>query len=133
MSMFWHVPEQPGQDRQKLIALALLAVPAVGLLLFTFGEMFGGNITGVQHIPEAALLFLIMAAAWRYPREVGAVLLSIGSLLLAVWLFWVLTQREPAPREADILMWVAATLILFAPPLVAGSLLLRSSHARRFP
>ncbi len=127
MSMSWHVPEQPGPVRQKLIALALLAVPAGVLLLLAFGEMFGGDVTGVQHIPEAALPVALMAAAWRYPRKVGVVLLAIGSLLLAAWISWVLTQREPAPRGADILMWVAAALVLFVPPLVAGWLLLRSS------
>lgn len=131
MSMVWHDPEQPGQARQKLLALALLAVPAVVLLLFAFGEMFGGDISGVQHIPEAVLLLLLAAAAWRYPREVGVALLAIGSLLLAAWLFFVFTQREPTSHGSEFLMWVVAALMLFAPPLVAGWLLLRSSRARQ--
>lgn len=123
--MFWHVGWQSGPPRLKLIALALLAVPAVVLLLFAFGEMFSGEISGVQHIPEAGLLVLLMAAAWRYPRGVGVVLLSLGSLLLVVWLIW--SARDGAD-VGDILTLVAAALILFVPPLLAGWLLLQASR-----
>jgi len=88
--------------------------------------MASGEISGVQHIPEALLLLLLAVAAWRYPRWTGIALLTLGPLLLGVWLVWIFAGGHT--DRGNIAMWFAAALILFGPPLAAGWLLLRASR-----
>ena len=114
--------------RLKLAASALLAVPTAVLLLFAVGEMADSDLSGAQHLVQAAPLLLLLIAAWRYPRAAGIALLGLGALLFAVWLVFVLTERSPAPQGISILMWAGAGLILFVPPLVAGWLLLKAGR-----
>jgi len=127
MAIHLHLREPWGPRRLRLAAIALLAVPAGVLLLFAFGEMIGGDPTGVQHIPEAAVLILLIAVAWRHARVTGIILLASGTLLFAVWLVWAVYLREPQANESPLLMLVLAAIVLFLPPLVAGWLLLRAS------
>ncbi len=130
MAFLAHIRNQP-PARLRLFALALLAVPASLLLLLAFGEMFGGDASGAQHIPEGAALVLLMAAAWRYPRVVGLILLSVGSLLLVAWFFLILSRgEESGPDGAEILLWFAGGMALFAPPLIAGWLLFEAGRPR---
>jgi hypothetical protein len=128
MTTVQHLRELPAATRLKLAASALLALPAAVLLLFGIGEMAAGDISGVQHLPEAAALLLLLVAGWRYPRRAGLTLLGVGALLFALWLIFVLADGDPSPEGFAILAWVAAGLILFAPPIVAGWLLLKASR-----
>jgi hypothetical protein len=113
--------------RLKLVASALIAVPAAVLIVFAIGEMAGGEISGIQHVPEAALLLLLMAAGWRYPRAVGATLAALGVLFFALWLFAMAIGGDPDFRGWGILLWVTSGLVIFAPPVVAGWLFLRAA------
>ena len=119
----------PLSTRLKVAATALVGVPAVMLIAIALGEMADGEVTGVQHLPEGGLLLLLAAAGWRYPRQAGALLLLAGVAVLAVWLVWVVSSEDVAGR-APLLGWVAVGLVLFAPPILAGLLLLRSSGVR---
>ncbi len=114
--------------RPFLTAMALLAVPAGVLLLFALGEIASGDISGVQHIPEAALLLGLMVAAWLFPQPVGAALMAIGSVLLMLWLAFILVSRPSGMDGAGILVWLGAGLILFAFPIAAGYLLFTRGH-----
>lgn len=118
--------ERWGPGKLRLAALALLSVPAVVLLLFAFGEMLDGDLSGAQHLPEAGVLLVLMAAAWWRPRLAGIVLVGGAVLLFVAWAAWVVFVREDE-GNGSALMWVAAAVILFLPPFVAGWLLLRAS------
>ncbi len=126
MTLHLHLRDQLPPARMKLVASVLLAVPAGVLLLFAVGEMASGEISGVQHIPEALLLVVLAAAAWRYPRWTGIALLTIGTLLLATWLVWIFAGGHV--DRGSIAMWFVAALVLFGPPLAAGWLLLRATR-----
>jgi len=128
MATFLHRRELPAATRLKLAASVIVAVPAAALLVFAIAEMVGGEPSGSQHIPEAAPLLLLLAAGWRFPRAAGIVLLCLGPILLAAWLVLVLTRGEPAFRGLAILTWLAAGMIFFVPPVVAGWLLLKASR-----
>jgi hypothetical protein len=116
--------------RLKIAASVLIALPAVLLLTLALGEIVGGDITGVQHIPEAGALLLILLAGWRYPRVAGVLLLVTGAAVFGIWLVLVLTQAEPAFRGLAVFMWIGVGLMFFAPPLVAGWILLKASEHR---
>jgi hypothetical protein len=112
--------------RLKIAASALLALPAILLAVMAFGEMFGGDLSGAQHIPEAVALLILAAVGWRYPRLAGLLLLGIGVLVLVAWLMLVLVRPEPGFGVAILV----AGLAIFAPPFVAGVLLLKAAGKR---
>lgn len=111
----------------RLAAMTLLGVPAALLLLMGFGEMLGGELTGIQHIPEAALLLALVWLAWRYPWPAGAILVGGTLLLFTLWLMMVTTRGQD---ETPLWAWLLTGLVVFAPPLAAGVLLLLSSRWR---
>jgi hypothetical protein len=115
----------------RLTASALIALPAVVLLIFAIGEMAGGDVSGAQHIPESALLLVLLVAAWRYPRPAGAILVGAGVFLAGVWIVLVVSREEGTPGGADLIGWTIAGLLLFVPPVLAGWLLLRSAALPR--
>jgi hypothetical protein len=120
--MLLHQVQPP--TRLKLAASVLLAVPIALLLLFTIGEMTGGDLSGAQHIVQVAPLLLLLIAGWRYPRLAGIALLGLGVLLLVIWLVFVVVEGE----RGEIVMWVGAGLLLFVLPLTAGWLFLKAGR-----
>jgi hypothetical protein len=113
--------------RLKLAASVLIAIPAVLLLTFALGEMFAGELSGAQHIAQAAPLLLLLAAGWRYPRVAGILLLALTTGLLLVWLVLVVWRRA----DGDYVLWTVSGLVLFALPGVGGLLLLRAAAITR--
>ncbi len=110
----------------KIVAVALLAIPALLLATLAIGEMAGGDVAGVQHVPEALALAALAAAAWKYPRRVGAILVVASVALLALWSALALT----ADRHDSPATMVLVAAMLFLPPLVAGLLLYADGKRR---
>ncbi len=123
MGSSFHLRGLPVETRIKLAASVLLGVPFTVLLVFAVGEMVGGELSGAQHLVQAAPLLLLLVAAWRYPRMVGLLLLGLGALLFGIWLIFFASEADP--HGIEILGWVVSGLLLFIPPLAAGWLLLR--------
>jgi hypothetical protein len=113
--------------RLKLVAVGILAVPVAGLLLLAIGEMAGGDLTGAQHLVQAAPLMVLLVAGWRYPRLAGIALLGIGIILLGIWLVLVVFLAEV--ERAAIVAWIVGGVMLFVLPLTAGWLFLKAGRA----
>lgn len=128
MAMHLHLPQPSDPRRMRLAAMTLLGVPVGLLLLMGFGEMGGGDISGIQHIPEAAVLLALMWAAWRFPWRAGEVLIAGSMLLFGAWLLLVVSQGN---GNNPAWAWTVAGLILFVPPLAAGVLLMLSTRNSR--
>lgn len=121
--MTLHLPSLHGPaPGRRSIALALLGIPAAMLLLLAFGEMAGGEASGVQHLPEAAALVGVMALAWRFPHVAGAILLVAGTALGVLWVTLTVLEGRPGEFGANLM----AGGVLFLPPVVAGWLLFTS-------
>src|SRR5512139_1682444 len=113
----WGLPSEPGRRRLRIAALVLLSIPAAASLLLAIGELASGDVTGLQHIPEAAVLIALMWLAMRYPRGVAIALATLGVLFVAFFVVLVLGRPEP-----EGIQWVAvpvAALIVFGLPLAA--------------
>jgi cytochrome bd-type quinol oxidase subunit 1 len=108
--------------RLKIAASALLAIPILVLLTFTFGETLGGDVSGLQHLLQAAPLVVLLVASWRFPWQGGIALLVIGISVLSFWLFFALEG------EMSVAGLAVTVVLLFAPPLVAGWLFLKAGH-----
>jgi cytochrome bd-type quinol oxidase subunit 1 len=114
-----HFPAPAHLPYSKAIAVGLLSIPALLLTALAVGEMAGGDVSGVQHVPEALARAVLALVAWRHPRRVGAILLVAGVILLAAWMG--LTLSADRHDSGATLVLIAA--MLFVPPLVAGWLL----------
>ena len=69
------------QKTLKRVAIALLLIPLVILLLFTFGEVFSGDISGLLHLIQTVPLLLFAYLAHKKPFAGGLSLLIIGFFL----------------------------------------------------
>jgi hypothetical protein len=110
-----------------LAGIALLLVPVAILVVFTVGETVGGDVSGLQHLLQAAPLVLLVAVAWRWPRAGGTAVLVTAVLLGTTYAI------EWHPREMTVQAVVITELVLFAPPIAAGMLLLLASRRRAQP
>jgi peptidoglycan/LPS O-acetylase OafA/YrhL len=106
----------------KLAAIVLLAVPAVALLLLAVGELLDGDESGLQHVPEAAVLVAIAWFAWKRPRSAGILLVAATAVFFIAWLVFVDVGEMSWPGR------LIAMLLLFVPPLIAAWLLLRAGQ-----
>jgi hypothetical protein len=112
-------PDNP--THLKAAATAVTAPPIAILLLFTFGEVIGGDISGVQHLAQLLPLAIVLAAAWRFPRVGGAALVALSLVLGVVYPF--------AFAGADLGTIILVELLLFVPPMLAGLLFLVAARA----
>ena len=88
------------------------------------GETAGGDLSGIQHLPPAAILGALLWVGWRHPLAAGTVLLALA-VPLGVAYIVVLVSRSLPPTWA---------LIVVLPPVVTGWLLVRAGrHERQLP
>jgi hypothetical protein len=102
----------------KLIGIGLLLIPLTVLLLFMFGEVFSGDISGLQHLVQAAPLLFFIFLSVKRPKASGVILVAL-SLALG-FLYAVKAQFEPETI-------FAVEFLLFLPPLASGILLIAAS------
>jgi hypothetical protein len=105
-----------------ITALVLLAADALFWSGFGFGEIFGGELSGLVHLVPAVCVLLLGFLAHRRPAEAGIVLTALGAaqavLLLAT------SNGSPTAR--------LTVLVLAALPfLIVGGLLLAADRMRQ--
>jgi hypothetical protein len=100
------------------IGIGLLLIPLSFLLLFTFGEVFSGDISGLSHLFQAAPLVLLIVLAYKKPYIAGVILLLAGLGLGILY---------PLKAPFNLQTIVIVEMVLFIPPCVAGLLLMLSS------
>ncbi len=105
----------------KRIGIGLLLIPLGILLLFTFGEVFSGDISGLSHLIQAAPLLLLLFLAYKKSFIGGLILLLTGITLGILY-------PLKAPFEPRTIFFVEITL--FLPPVIAGLLLILSSKKK---
>lgn len=109
--------------RRKAIAFLLLAVPVALLSLLVLWELSVGNGRARGHAVEAIPLILVTAAALRWPRRAGAVLVVVGlAALVAYPLQEILISRRPWLEVAFV------EVVIVTPPALAGLVLRLASR-----
>jgi hypothetical protein len=107
--------------RTKIAALVLLGLGVAFYLMFAIGEMAGGDISGIQHLPPAVILAVLLGVSWRHPLAAGIVLLVLA-IPLAVAYVVVLVVRDLPLTWA---LWIGL------PPVLTGLLLVRAGQHER--
>ena len=110
-----------GARRAKIAALVLLGLGVAFYLMFAIGETAGGDITGVQHFPPAAILAVLLWVAWRRPLAAGIALLVLAVPLAAAYIALLVVRHLPPT-------WA---LVVALPPVVTGLLLVRAGRRSR--
>jgi len=104
----------------KIVALIPPGLATAILLLFAVGETVGGDWSGLGHLVLAVPIGILMWLGWKRPLWGGILLLLMG--LLVSFLFSnVLRSPE----------WLATFLIMVAPLLLSGLVLLGASGLER--
>lgn len=109
----------------KIAALVLMALVAAFFAFMGLGEMFGGDLSGMIHLPPVALIILMMWFGWKKPLAGGASMMALG-VVIAVFFYIVTTQAQK---------WIAILLmggpfLLFGILFIAASLIGRPNHMR---
>lgn len=105
--------------KYKILAEALLVIP-IGLLLFLgFGEIFGGDIYGVQHFVQLLPLLVLAVFAWFHPQKMGMFIFLIGIIAFVAYLI----------MSGQFSLWVRIIngFLLFGTPILSGALFVKSS------
>ena len=110
-----------GAYRSKIVALVLLRLGVAFYLMFAVGEMAGGDITGIQHLPPALILGALFWLAWKRPHAAGVALLALAVPLGAAYVALLVMRNLP-------LTWA---LWIVLPPVVTGVLLVRAGRLER--
>lgn len=110
-----------GARGAKIAALVLLGLGVAFYLTFAIGEVAGGDVSGVQHFPEAAILLALLVVASKRPFVAGVALLALA-VPLGIAYVVLLVVRDLPPTWA---------LFVALPPVVTGLLLLRAGRATR--
>lgn len=99
-------------------SLAPLFIPIGFLSLFLFGEVLGGDMSGMSHAVQIIPLIVIALASKKYPRVAGwaAIILSIA---FSIWyISW---------AEFDPITYALLGGILVLPVTISGIVLLRNN------
>lgn len=110
-----------GARRAKIAALVLLGLGIAFYVLFTVGEMAGGDISGIQHLPPVLVLTGLSWVAWKWPTIAGVALLVVAVPLGAAYVVTLLVRDLPLTWALEIAL----------PPVVTGLLLLRAGRPER--
>lgn len=109
----------------KIAALMLVGLGIAFFLIFAVGELAGGDVSGVQHLPPAALLGALLWLGWTRPRVAGIVVLLLLAAPLTVG--FVLGMATEDARSGE--MWFALLIPLV--PIVTGGLFLWAGRGER--
>jgi hypothetical protein len=104
----------------KLAGLVIAGLGSLFFLAMGIGEMAGGDLSGFQHLPPAALLGGLVYLGWRHPYAVGIVLVIISFALASLYAFT--GSDEPVGMRFSWAVQIAL------PPLVAGALLIAAAR-----
>lgn len=102
----------------KKVAFGLLAVPMGFLLLFTFGEVFSGDFSGLFHLLQIAPILLLILLVHKKPL-IGGVFIAISGLFLGI--FYII--RNPSNLSTIIIV----ESLLFLPLFLSGLLFVVST------
>jgi hypothetical protein len=105
----------------KIFGISLLLVPLVFLLLFTFGEVFSGDVSGLLHLIQATPIILLIFLAVKKPF-IGGLLLSTIGLILGI-----LYVLDTSVNFQTILF---VEIFLFTPPFISGILFVIASRIK---
>lgn len=109
----------------KIAALLLTGIGVGFFLIFAVGELAGGETSGVQHLPPAALLGALLWLGWKRPRAAGIIVLLALAVPLTVGVVVGIATEDTRTGE----IWLALLIPLV--PVLTGLLFLWAGRGKR--
>ena len=94
----------------KITALVLMILVAAFFMLMGVGEMLGGDLSGMGHLPPVVLIAFMMWLGWKKPLA-GGLTMSLLGVLISVYFFIVVNR--PADKPIAMLI-MGGPFILFS-------------------
>ncbi len=57
------------QNKLKTILTVILTLPIVFFMIFLFGEVFAGDLSGFSHILQALPFIIVIILVWSLPKK----------------------------------------------------------------
>lgn len=95
-----------------------LILPVGFLLLFLFGEVFGGEISGISHLLQLIPLLALIYLAIKKPKIAGPILILAG---ISLSIFYYLQTQ---------FMFFPVYFILFFPLILSGYLMVKEDKTK---
>ena len=111
--------------KYELAATAVAGVTLAMLSMFTLGEVFGGDWSGLAHLVQLVPLAILIALGWRFPYAIGLLLIGIGA---ALTLAYYMDAANSSIATSEKLL-VGALFLL--PPLLSGGFFMLAGNAQR--
>ena len=106
-----------------LAAQILLGAYAAFWLYFTFGEVFGGELSGLGHLPPALAAIGLIYLTRKLPLESGFVLAALGVMISA---YFVVMSRAELSRNLPAIVLMGLPYMAAGLLLVVGGFLARA-------
>ena len=97
----------------RVIGYCFLAIPTIILLLFFFGEVFGGDITGFIHLVQLIPIIIIIFVLWKWPKAGGIILIILGISFAVLYAVSMFSNQNPVG-------FITTEALLFVPLILAG-------------
>lgn len=101
----------------KITALVLMALAAAFFTFMGVGEMLGGDLSGMGHLPPVALIILLMWFGWKKPLAAGITMFLLG-VSIGIYFFNIINPAEYK---------MTATFIMSGPFILPGLLFLAAA------
>ncbi len=105
----------------KITALVLMILVAAFFMLMGVGEMLGGDLSGMGHLPPVVLIAFMMWLGWKKPLA-GGLTMSLLGVLISVYFFIVVNRPADKP---------IAMLIMGGPFILFGLFFLAAAFFER--
>ncbi|MBI3152495.1 MAG: hypothetical protein HYZ21_10200 [Chloroflexi bacterium] len=105
----------------KITALVLMGLAAAFFTFMGVGEMLGGDLSGMGHLPPVVLIVLLMWLGWRKPMAGGITMFLLG-VLIGVYFFSLMNSTE---------IKMVGVLLMSGPFILPGLLFLAAGVVER--
>ncbi len=111
----------------KITALVLMLLIAVFFMLMGAGEMLGGDVSGMGHLPPVVLIVFMTWLGWKKPF-MGGLTMSFLGILISIYFFIIVNHPQ---NKALAMLIMGGPFLLFGLLFLAAALIERSKQAQK--
>jgi hypothetical protein len=111
----------------KISALVLMLLITAFFAFMGIGEMLGGDLSGMGHLPPVVLIAFMMWLGWKKPLA-GGLTMSLLGVLISIYFFIVVNR--PADRPIAMLI-MGGPFLLFGLLFLFAALIERSKQTQK--
>ncbi|MBI5840325.1 MAG: hypothetical protein HZB19_09505 [Chloroflexi bacterium] len=111
----------------KITALVLMGVAAAFFTFMGIGEMFGGDWSGVGHLPPVIIIVFLMWLGWKRPLAGGITMILLG-VTSGTYFYSIMIRSEDRSTGA---LTMGGPFLLFGLIFLIAAFLERSRESKK--